>query len=98
MFPSLARAALLLVAIVMILGGIVGLALRVPLFGPLIGGLLLLVGVLFERWRYKPVETAVGPRFKPTGERFVDPTSKIPVRVYADARTGERRYVEDAGS
>ena len=36
------------------------------------------------------------PRFRPTDEVFVDPTSKIRMRVYSDPRTGERRYVAEA--
>jgi hypothetical protein len=34
----------------------------------------------------------VEPRFAPTDEVFVDPTSQILMRVYEDRRTGERRY------
>ena len=33
------------------------------------------------------------PRFRRTEEAFVDPTSGKLMRVYVDARTGERRYV-----
>jgi hypothetical protein len=32
------------------------------------------------------------PRFLPTNELFVDPTSHRLMRVFADPRTGERRY------
>lgn len=32
------------------------------------------------------------PRFLPTNEAFVDPTSRRLMRVYVDPRTGERRY------
>jgi len=32
------------------------------------------------------------PRFLPTTEIFVDPTSRRLMRVYVDPRTGERRY------
>jgi UPF0716 family protein affecting phage T7 exclusion len=35
------------------------------------------------------------PRFRPTAEVFVDPTSKMRMRVYSDPRTGERRYVAE---
>lgn len=34
-------------------------------------------------------------RFRPTEERFIDPTSGVPMRVYLDAETGERRYRRD---
>ena len=32
------------------------------------------------------------PRFAPTDEVFVDPASRLLMRVYEDSRTGERRY------
>jgi hypothetical protein len=37
-------------------------------------------------------ETPLEPRFRPTSEVFVDPTSGKPMRVFADPETGERRY------
>lgn len=41
-------------------------------------------------------ETApLEPRFKRTDEVFVDPTTNVPMRVYMDANTGERRYVSE---
>lgn len=36
------------------------------------------------------------PRFQATAETFVDPTTNMTMRVFADGRTGERRYVADA--
>jgi hypothetical protein len=35
------------------------------------------------------------PRFRPTDETFVDPTTRRLMRVYSDPRTGERRYVAE---
>jgi hypothetical protein len=35
---------------------------------------------------------ALDPRFRPTAEVFVDPSSGRRMRVYADGSTGERRY------
>ncbi|MGD0861677.1 MAG: hypothetical protein ABSA21_02820 [Candidatus Limnocylindrales bacterium] len=32
------------------------------------------------------------PRFLPTTEVFIDPTSRRPMRVFVDPLTGERRY------
>ena len=77
----------------------------------LMGGFLLLVAVL-ERSRYRsetadranePVgpgggETGgpVDPRFRPTNELFVDPTTNVRMRVLVDPRTGERRYIAEA--
>ena len=71
------------------------------------GGLL---AVTFERMRYRSEaaelsgEAAGGagadagppdPRFQPTEERFIDPTTRQRLRVWIDARTGERRYRPD---
>jgi hypothetical protein len=74
------------------------------------GGVLLVAGLL-ERNRYRSEaaerameasgpgggETAgpVEPRFRPTDEVFVDPTTRRRMRVLLDARTGERRYVAE---
>jgi hypothetical protein len=74
------------------------------------GGVLLIAGVL-ERTRYRSEaaeramdpagpgggETAgeVEPRFRPTDEVFVDPTSQRRMRVLLDVRSGERRYVAE---
>ena len=35
------------------------------------------------------------PRFRPTDEIFVDPTSNHRMRVWVDSTTGERRYVAE---
>jgi hypothetical protein len=75
-----------------------------------VGGFLMIVAVL-ERQRYRsesaersndPIgpgggETeTVEPRFRPTDEVFVDPTTQRTMRVLVDPRTGERRYVAEA--
>jgi hypothetical protein len=75
-----------------------------------IGGTVLLIGVIVEtsRYRSQAAEQAklspgpgggetgpLEPRFRPTDEIFVDPTSSRRMRVYVDARTGERRYVAE---
>jgi hypothetical protein len=75
------------------------------------GAVLIVVAVL-ERTRYRSeaAERAnepagpgggetpgvVEPRFRPTDEVFVDPTTGRRMRVLLDARTGERRYVAEA--
>jgi hypothetical protein len=38
---------------------------------------------------------ALEPRFRPTDELFVDPTTQHKMRVHVDPRTGERRYVAE---
>lgn len=55
---------------------------------------LLVIGLLCERYIYKPIQTTEpGPGWQKTGERFVDPRSGLPVAVYYNRQTGERRYV-----
>jgi len=39
---------------------------------------------------------SIEPRFRPTSEVFVDPTSGHHMRVLVDPDTGERRYVAEA--
>jgi len=73
-------------------------------------GAVLLIAVVIEtsRYRSQAAEQAklspgpgggetgpVDPRFRPTDELFVDPTSSRRMRVWVDARTGERRYVAE---
>ena len=43
-----------------------------------------------------PPEAPIEPRFRPTDEVFVDPTSGHRIRVYLDSRSGERRYRAEA--
>lgn len=40
----------------------------------------------------EPLDEQLDPRFAPTSEVFVDPTSGHRMRVFLDASTGERRY------
>lgn len=40
----------------------------------------------------EPLDEPLEPRFSPTTERFVDPTTGFAMRVYVDAASGERRY------
>jgi hypothetical protein len=72
-------------------------------------GAVLVVAVVIERQRYRSEEAdrafdasgpgggeptgTLEPRFRPTDELFVDPTTGVPMRVHVDPRTGERRYV-----
>ncbi len=39
-----------------------------------------------------PPDEPLEPRFRPTSEVFVDPSTARRMRVYADPSTGERRY------
>jgi hypothetical protein len=70
-------------------------------------GAIGLVAVLLERTRYRSEDAELrgqdpgvagidddplDPRFGPTDERFVDPTTRRAVRVWVDPASGERRY------
>jgi hypothetical protein len=74
------------------------------------GGVILVIAAVFEVMRYRSAAAEAnrdrpGPgggeperpesRFQPTDEVFVDPTTQRRMRVYADSRTGERRYVAE---
>jgi hypothetical protein len=57
---------------------------------------ILLLGLLFERYVYKPVRLQPpGPGWDRTAEKFADPRSGQAEVVYYNARTGERRYVAE---
>ena len=43
----------------------------------------------------EPLDQPLEPRFGPTTERFVDPTTGVSMRVWVDAASGERRYRAD---
>ena len=75
-----------------------------------IPGAVLIAAVLLERTRYRSLRAersgdghgpgggepqAPEPRFRPSEERFVDPTTRVPMRVWVDPATGERRYVPE---
>ncbi len=91
------RAAVILVAALIAAAGIVLLSHGVHAAGweALGVGLIVLLGTLFERWRYTR-ESREGA-WQSTGERFLDPTSGAPVEVLYDPSTGERRYVTQSG-
>ena len=65
-------------------------------FPPLVFGALLLLGTVFERWRYKQPKAAGAAKGAPTGERFVDTETGALMEVWYDAATGERSYVKIA--
>jgi hypothetical protein len=74
----------------------IGLIVRgvyVPGWQALVTGAIVLIGTLFERWRYRNIEKASNGRWQRTDEQFIDPTTGEPVEVMFDPRTGERRYV-----
>ena len=60
----------------------------------LVNGLIFTLGIVFERWRYKPTRSPQAAKGAPTGERFIDPRSGELMEVYYDASSGERSYVQ----
>ena len=56
-------------------------------------GLVLVVAVVFERWRYRGREQMASGEWQATEERFVDPESGRLMQVFYQPTTGERRYV-----
>jgi hypothetical protein len=43
----------------------------------------------------EPAALALDARFRPTGEKFIDPTTGVRMRVVVDPSNGERRYVAE---
>jgi hypothetical protein len=73
--------------------GLVAWGIYVPGWQVLSLGAIVLIGTLFERWRYRRIEEPPNGRWQRTDEQFIDPSSGDPVEVMFDPRTGERRYV-----
>ena len=92
------RTAVLATAAMLICAGITLIAcgVHVPGWQLLVIGVTVLIGTLFERWRYRRIEQPPAGPWQHTGERFLDPSSGDPVEVMFDPRTGERRYVAQA--
>jgi hypothetical protein len=57
-------------------------------------GIVIILGTLFERWRYTQSGRPLSQRWQATGERFADPTTGKDMEVFYDPASGERRYVE----
>ena len=57
-------------------------------------GAIVIVAVLFEGSRYRPLVDRSAAGWESTGERFVDPTSGKLVEVRFNPTSGERDYVE----
>ena len=89
------RALVIVVAAGLACGGVALIACGIPAPGwqLLALGVLVLLGTLFERWRYQRLAGRPEGEWQNTGERFIDPASGEPVEVLFNPRTGERRYV-----
>jgi len=60
----------------------------------LVSGVVLLVAMLFERWRYRNRNASPEGNWQATGERFIDPETGKQMEVLYDPTSGERRYRE----
>jgi hypothetical protein len=92
------RNVLLLLSLVALAIGVACLLLGIdpPAYTLLIWGAILLGAVVYERFRYKPLEHKLpGPGWERTTERFVDAETGKTVTVYLEPKTGERQYVEE---
>ncbi|WP_296002896.1 hypothetical protein [Rugamonas sp.] len=91
------RTALLMVAALMsVAGAACVLTGHAQAWPPTIWGVVLLLAVLFERWRYRKQPSAQQGSWQITGERFIDPESGEPMEVHYNPASGERRYVRSA--
>jgi hypothetical protein len=73
--------------------GLIASGVHAPGWQVLALGVIVLVGTLFERWRYRRIEEPSNGRWQRTDEQFIDPSTGDPVEVMFDPSTGERRYV-----
>lgn len=90
------RKALIAIGVLLVLAGIVN---ALAGFGPpslflFVIGAILVIGVIYEPWRYKKIVSRPQAGWQPTGERFIDPETGRLTEVYYDAATGQRHYVE----
>ena len=57
----------------------------------LVNSTIIILGVLFERRRYKP-KVSNKSDWQPNGERFIDQTTGKLMEVHSHPKTGERDY------
>jgi hypothetical protein len=81
-------------AILMCAGiGLIASGMHAPGWQALVIGTIVLIGTVFERWRYRHIEEPSAGQWQCTGEQFLDPSTGKAVEVMFDPHTGERRYV-----
>ena len=90
------RSAALLLMAALLAAALTGAAMGLHTLPFAIAPAILLLGLLFERYVYKPIRLEPpGPGWDRTAEKFTDPHSGQAVVVYYNVRTGERRYVAE---
>ena len=82
------------IAAVAFLCGIAALFAHIPPgFVLVFWGAVIVLSIVYERYRYKPVETvSPGPGWTRTTERFIDEETGEPVTVWMNG-AGDRKYV-----
>jgi hypothetical protein len=90
------RAVALILAVALLAATLAGAVAGWHMLPFALGPGILLFGLLFERYVYKPIRPEPpGSEWDRTPERFADPLSGQNVVVYYNPRTGERRYVAE---
>ena len=90
------RSAVLAIGVLCLVGGLLSLTFHIgpPALVFVIWGVVLIGGIVYERYRYKPIEQSLpGSGWVETTERFIDDETGEPVTVYLHSATGEREYV-----
>ncbi len=89
------RLACIVIALLLLLATLSAALLGSPVIWPgIVMPVVVLLGLVFERWRYAKLKNTAPAHFEATGERFADPESGNIVDVYFDRNSGERRYVD----
>ena len=109
--PTVRLLAAIIASLMLVGGLVTASVVGITGFWSTVLGAAILIALVVERNRYRseaadrsfetvgpgggePAGT-LEPRFRPTAETFVDPTTNRKMRVYVDARTGERRYLAE---
>ena len=87
------RRFLLLIAVAVAGVGALLVSRGIPAWPMAIWGTVLLLAVVFERWRYRQKNEHMPGDWEETEERFVDPESGKLMQVWYQPSTGERRYL-----
>jgi hypothetical protein len=94
------RTALLVASAGASLVGLVLCLVRVPVPGIqlLVFGVITLLALSFERWRYRTRTGGAVGAWQRTGERFEDPETGRILDVEYNPESGERRYIDRDGA
>jgi len=91
------RSLVIVIGALCFIGGLIALLLGLcpPAFVFVFWGAILLLGTVYERVRYKPIEKVTpGAGWTRTDERFIDDETGQPVTIWLDPASGERKYIK----